>query len=359
MSSVSYEATAGQTDFQITFDYISTAHIQVLIDGIEELDFTITSESLVVLGVGVTVLDGTLVTLQRVTPTSTLLTSFASPSSVRSGEIRTGFRQLLFIAQEILARSLVGIRKTINGQEWDAEGLKMSSLATPTAGDHAATKAYVDTLAAQDGVLPEPLVGDLGKGIRIRSSGGSPSYVIDAVTGATTTFKIPATLVNAGGATVSKEGTGPTGPWASSLTTRMPLALESTAGTPTYGAFGIDANTFDILVPRGTFVIEADGPIRSLTQTTDVNFTSASAALTTSAGTILDVRPLVTLGLAGGSQTLAAERDPFQAQAYVKLVTTQTFAVPTRVNLRISGSTFGDAVIADIPWRVKLTEVVL
>lgn len=358
MSSVSYEATGGQTDFLITYDYISTAHIQVFIDGVETTAFSIGSDSIVVLDSGA--IAGEIVTITRSTPTTGLLTSFASPSSVRSGEIRTGFRQLLFIAQEILSSSLLGLRKTVNELAWDAEGLPLSSLGTPVAGDDAATKTYVDNLAAAEGVLPEPLVADLGKGIRIRSDGGGPAYVIGPINGATATFKIP--LQGSGVAGYNYGylvpplglGTGLTGTWQSDASSRMPLEVEDTAGTPTYGTISLDGS-YDIVVPRGTFVIEAEGPLRSLTNTVSAenNATSAAAALMTTTGTVLDARPWVQLGRSGGTGQV------FQAQSYVRLTTTQTFGATTRLNLRITGSTSSDDVIADTPWRVRLTEVVL
>lgn len=359
MSSVSYEATAGQTDFLITYDYISTAHLQVFIDGVETTAFTVGSDSIMVLDVGA--LDGEVVTIQRTTPTTGLLTNFASPSSVRSGEIRTGFRQLLFIAQEILSSSLLGLRKTVNELAWNAEGLPLSSLGTPVAGDDAATKTYVDNLAAAEGVLPEPLVADLGKGIRIRSDGGGPAYVIGPINGATATFKIPIQLTGVSGFNYGQLvpplglGAGLTGTWQSDASSRMPLEVEDTAGTPTYGTISLDGAGFDIVVPRGTFIIEAEGPMRSLTNTLSGvnNPTSAAAALMTTTGTVLDVRPIVYLGRSGGAGPT------YQAQSYVRLSTTQTFGATTRLNLRLTGSTSSDDVIADTPWRVRLTEVVL
>lgn len=359
MTTVTYEASAAQMDFQVTFDYISEAHLAVSVNAVATTDFTVASEGLLTLGGSHTILDGDVISIQRITPTGELIADFASPSTVRSGEIRTGFRQMLFIAQEILARSLTGLLKSLSGTRWNAEGLIMESLGEPESGDHAATKAYVDGLAAQAGVLPALTVDDLGKGIRIRSDGGAPSYLVGPINGATTTYKIPATLVDAGAQAIEPQGTGISGAWLSHADTKMPLEIESISGEPTYGTFGLAANTEDMMVPRGTYIVTAEGPVRSLTRVPSaLNQCSASVALVTSTGTVIDVQPLVQLGMSGGGYSRPTPVDPYPAQVHVKLTANVTFLGTTLVNLRMSGSTSTDDVVADIPWRVRFEEVV-
>ena len=358
MTSVSYEASAGQTEFQITFDYISEAHLRVLVNQVETNLFTVTPENLLVLDSSFVILEGMPVEIRRDTPSEELLANFAPASSIRATEIRTGFRQILFVLQEVLQSTLSGLRKTINGQRWEGESLPLGNLGEPLDSSDAATKSYVDSLAGQAGVLPAPTVADIGKGIRIRG-GGSLTYDIGAINGATLTTRIPMTGINNGAASVAKTGSGTGGIWLTSDDTRMPLEVETTVSNPEFGSFGVDPNGYDMLLPRGSFKIEAEGPVRSLTATANTNFTNASAAITTGTGEVLDIRASIVLGRGGGSQNHPIEPGPsFQAQSYVRLQATVTLFTATRINLRISGSTFGDEVVADTPWRLTATEVI-
>jgi hypothetical protein len=358
MTSVSYEAGLGQTDFQITFPYISDAHIQVFVDGAGTTDFTISSEGLMSLDAMVhTILAGDVINIVRSTPTADLIATFASPSSVRSGEILTGFRQLLYIAQEILAVSLTGLLKSLSGTRWNAESLVLENLGEPVSGDHATTKAYVDNLAAQSGVLPALTTDDLGQGIRIRSDGGFPSYVVGPISGAAVTYKIPQTGIDDGAQIIFPNGNGLTGTWISHVSTKMPLGIESTSGEPTYGTYAVDLGT-DMVIPRGSYIIEALGSVRSFTRTVNQNVCTVSAALVTSTGTVLDVHPIAKLGRSGGGLNRIPPIEPYPASAFISLKANVTFLATTRVNLRMSGNTSCDDHVADTPWRVTFTEVV-
>ena len=367
MTTVTYEATAGQTEYQITFPYLSESHLAVSVNGTPTSLFTITGGDTVVLDGSFVILAGDAIKIERQTPLSELLATFASTTTLRASELARAFKQLLFGLQELGSGAFDKLGKVVGGLAWDAASLPMRNLGAPSEGGDAATKAYVDLIGATNGVLPIPDATQIGLGIRVRGGSGGPEYAIGAINGAETTFVVPTQTTGAlgfnGGYELAKLGASSTGTWRTNNAAKVPLELESSAGTPTFGAFAVDGNGTDILVPRGTFEVTAEGSVRSLTATTDINEASAAAQLSFGAGTQIDLRSDLILGYGGGAGGIGDNRDPAPfpkgTSGYMRLKGFVTFLAPTRVYLHMSASTQGDLVVADTPWRLRLKEVVL
>lgn len=357
MNSITYAATAGQTVFDIPFGYLSQAHLYVEIDGVPEEDWDlVTSTSLELGGSVPPLLDDQQVTIYRETPAENLLVTFTPPSIVRASEINRAMLQLLYIAQESTSISQEAMRKNILGTSWDAESLPIKSVGTPEDAGDAATKGFVENLVATGGVLPIPTISDITKVVRVQNSMAGPIYALLPAGGARAMLRIPdqATtvvgqnlgfLVHPGGAS----GTV----WSSTPSFRVPLAVNGSIGTPLLGAITVDANTFDILLPAGTWEYEVVGSVRSRTNTASTNSVACGAALTNEDGTIVyDEQRPVSLGHSGGASY------PFAASASIHMAGYLTLGSTTRINLRLSSSTSADNVIADVPFRVKFYEII-
>jgi hypothetical protein len=231
LSYISYTANSGQTNFDVTFPYLSTSHIKVQINGTDTAAYTVvTSPSTkVVLNSGATA--GQIVKVYRLTPgrsaspNNVNLVNFANGSVLSEEDLDKNANQLLYLIQEaddtgggalpydgtILAynASVGGSSKKIvnvtnptnaqdaatknyvdtkfttdaiilNGGQWDAENLKIQNLAAPAANSDAATKAYVDTKFTTDALILSGGLWD-AENLKIQNV-ATPQNANDAVT---------------------------------------------------------------------------------------------------------------------------------------------------------------------------------
>lgn len=367
MTSISYTALAGQTDFTVPFPFLREDSLSVELRGAVETDWTLQSGTIVRFGAGVVVNADDPVVISRATQTDTPEVDFADTSALRSSELERAFLQLLYALQEAGLDVGNTLRKNGAGTGWLAENLPIRNLADPTEDGDAVNLATLVNRLAGDGILPTPTADDFGKGIRIRTgAGGVASYRIGAVGGAFRYFKIPdqTTTLFAGqafGYPIAKLGALAT--W-TDQSTRIPFEIDETHAEPDGGPISLSGD-YDIIVPRGTFEIEVEGSVRNLTQSTAANPLIFSGALTNNDGTTVYDRTLVgSLGIGGGAQNPPSPAGPqqptfpLQQSAFIKMrAKVEALTGPQIVNVRLSGSAGAEAMVADTPFRVVVREV--
>lgn len=164
MAIYSYDryTSTGQASFAITFDYLSSTHIEIYLDGVlQTTGYTIDTGTNKVTftsapGSGVVVL------VQRVTPKTKAnyqaqIADFADGSVLTESDLDNAVLGLLYISQESQdAGSTNAISKDLADNLWDAESIRIKNVDTPTGGADAVTKTYVDGLALYNSpVVPQ------------------------------------------------------------------------------------------------------------------------------------------------------------------------------------------------------------
>ena len=151
-----YSADGSTTQFNITVDYLSSAHLEVHLDGVKQTSgFTIdTSTNKVTFtsapGSGVIVL------IKRVTPKTKAeyqaqIADFTNGSVLTDTDLDNAVLGLLYITQEAEdAGASNAISKDLTDNLWDADSTRIKSVGTPTDTLDAVTKQYVDGLSLYD-----------------------------------------------------------------------------------------------------------------------------------------------------------------------------------------------------------------
>jgi hypothetical protein len=150
-----YEST-GQSEFAITFDYLSTEHIEVYLDGVEQTSgYTIDAGTNKVTFTSAPD-SGTVVLLKRVTPKTKAeyqaqIVDFQDGSVLTESDLDTAVLGLLYISQEAEdSATSDALQMDQTDQNWTAQEKRIKSVATPTGANDAVTKEYVDGLALYD-----------------------------------------------------------------------------------------------------------------------------------------------------------------------------------------------------------------
>ena len=190
-----YTATASQTDFTITFPYLSEDDVTVTKDGVLQTvgasnDYTIVSSTTVRFNSGLTA--GEVVILQRSTSQTTRLVDYTA-GPLAEADLDNDSLQAFYMAQE--AVDIANTAMVLNGSnQWDGQSKKIQDVATPTASTDAATKGYVDGLVIAAGNVPTP--NDPGEdGYTLVAKDGTFSWALgpvsdDAGTGAGPRFDL-------------------------------------------------------------------------------------------------------------------------------------------------------------------------
>jgi len=148
-----YTATAGQTDFAFTFDYLEDEHVTVEINGVVQLtsDYSIIVESngdtKVRLNVGAT--EGAIVRVRRKSQPDTNLVDFVNGSVLTESELDRAYLHNRYLAEEIAELNEASLQLEQGGTQWDAKGLRIKNVGTPTATEDATNKTYVDNKVNQ------------------------------------------------------------------------------------------------------------------------------------------------------------------------------------------------------------------
>ena len=162
---VDYAADPAQTDFIFTFDYLEDEHVVVTVDGITQTlntHFTIdlTSTKKIVLSNPTTPLaGGEIVRIRRKSQPGDNLVDFVNGSVLTESELDRAYLHNRYLAEEIAELNDASLQKEQGGDNWDAQGKRITNVGTPTSADDATTKTYVDqtvsTAITGTGLTPE------------------------------------------------------------------------------------------------------------------------------------------------------------------------------------------------------------
>jgi len=223
MAIYSYDryTSTGQASFAITFDYLSSEHIKIYLDGaLQSTGYTIdtgTNQVTFTSAPG----SGTVVLVQRVTPKTKAdyqaqIADFANGSVLTESDLDNAVLGLLYITQEAEDSGATNaISKDLADNTWDAEDTRIKDVGTPTAALDAVTKQYVDGLSLYNDAISVPqkwsFSGDTVETDFTLSSPDPASadvdmYVVDidgVVQKPTTDFTISATTLTFGSAPAS------------------------------------------------------------------------------------------------------------------------------------------------------------
>ena len=159
-SFVRYESS-GTGPFSINFDYLSTSHLSVSVNGVTlaSSGFTIdTNANTVTLASPAAA--GSVIIIQRTTPKGksgfqTDVADFSDGSVLKAEDLDQAALGLLFVAQEADdSGSTNALNKDLQDNKFDALNTNIKNVATPTTDDHAVTKQYVDGLSLYNSPTP-------------------------------------------------------------------------------------------------------------------------------------------------------------------------------------------------------------
>lgn len=143
-------ATAGQTDFEFTFPYLEDEHVKVEINGVNTTAFTIstTPTTKVVLNApGATA--GDQVRVRRRSAPNQNLVDFVNGSVLTESELDLAYRHNRYLSEEIAELNDASLQVEAGGTQWDAKGLRIKNVGSPTDTTDATTKLYVDNKVNQ------------------------------------------------------------------------------------------------------------------------------------------------------------------------------------------------------------------
>jgi hypothetical protein len=150
-----YTATSSQTDFVISFAYLEETHVVVFVDGVQQTvttDYTLVSGGTTVrFNSGLTA--GDVVVIERQTSRATRLTNYTA-GPLTEADLDEDSQQAFFMAQESIDQAEIRLGLDTD-EQWTADSKRIKDVSTPTGGNDAATKDYVDAVAT--GSLTTPL----------------------------------------------------------------------------------------------------------------------------------------------------------------------------------------------------------
>ncbi len=154
--------STGETSFAITFDYLSSTHIEVYLDSVKQTTgYTIdTGTNKVTFGSAPT--SGVIVLIQRVTPKTKAgyqaqIADFANGSVLTETDLDNAALGLLYISQEAEDSGATNaISKDLADLVWDSESTRIKNVGAPTAALDAVTKQYVDSLSLYNDAVSVP-----------------------------------------------------------------------------------------------------------------------------------------------------------------------------------------------------------
>ena len=180
---VDYTATASQTDFAFSFDYLEDEHVTVSIDGVATTDFTIviTPSTKIVLDTGATA--GQVVRVARYSQPDQNLVDFVNGSVLTETELDRAYLHNRYLAEESAEQNDVSLRVKEGGAGFDGLNKRLLNLSDPVDNQDAATKNYVDTNdALKVSKSGDSMSGNLAMGSNKITGLSNPSDDQDAAT---------------------------------------------------------------------------------------------------------------------------------------------------------------------------------
>jgi hypothetical protein len=347
-----------ETEYAIPFGFLRDGHISVEVNGTPTTGFTIASTKDTLDIASPTLLPDDLVTIARTTPLTPLVT-FSDASTLRRSDLETMQLQLIYSLQEASDGSTSGLQLDLADSKWDAQGRILKDLDDPTAATDAATKGWVETAFATGGVLPVPSLSTALYFLRVNALG--TGYTLSTSLQEEYLFRVKEQTSGPFG-----YASGGVGGWQlpafssgfSNSSQRAPLELVGSYND--LGLVSLDANTFDLTIGAGQWVIEVDWHLRGLTDTGNVNTTSGQFAITNNSGTALSngTSALVNTGYAVQVQDSGATiTKTGGTSAQVSLTYFANFGSTTTINIRGRASTSSHSVVVDFPSFIKVRRI--
>ena len=151
---VDYTATAGQTDFAFSFDYLEDSHIEVFIDGTKKTlttDYTIVTSPSTKIVLTVAATGDESIRVRRNSNPLTDLVDFENGSVLTETELDRAYQHNRYLNAEAFEGNQSSLQTAAGGTNFDANFNKIINLAPPTNSTDVANKNYVDDKLALSG----------------------------------------------------------------------------------------------------------------------------------------------------------------------------------------------------------------
>ena len=145
---VDYTATAGQTDFAFSFEYIRDDHVKVKVNGTLVTNYTIvTSPTPTKIRFNTAPTAGSAIKIYRDSRGDfSPLVDFVNGSILTESELDESYKHNLFVSQEASEGTGNELLNKKGGANYDAEGNKIINVADPDTGQDVATRHFVEVL---------------------------------------------------------------------------------------------------------------------------------------------------------------------------------------------------------------------
>ena len=163
-SYVRYTGNGSTTQFAINFDYLSSTHLSISLDGVIQSSGVSIDNNVPAINFGSAPSSGQVIIITRTTPKTKSgfqsdIADFTDGSILTAADLDQATLGLLYIAQEAEdSGASNALNLDLTDQKWDATNAgsetNIKNVATPTENSHAVTKQYVDGLSLYNSPTP-------------------------------------------------------------------------------------------------------------------------------------------------------------------------------------------------------------
>jgi hypothetical protein len=137
-----YTGNGSTTIYSLSFSYLDEADVKVTLNGVATTSFVFVNASTIQFLSAPA--NGVAIIIYRETNNDASEATFFAGSAIKAADLNNNFTQLLYVAQEVFARTLSTLGGTLSGI-LNMGGYRITNLGTPSAGTDASTKDYVDS----------------------------------------------------------------------------------------------------------------------------------------------------------------------------------------------------------------------